>query len=443
MRALLVNPYIHDFAAYDLWAKPLGLLKIAAYLKGLNCEISLIDCLDRLNPSLNKFLEGKQPKSSPFGSGQYYSEEITKPDIYKSIPRKYKRHGIPPALFNKILGITPRPDIILVTSGMTYWYPGVFETINILKHKFPGVPLVLGGIYASICAEHAKEKSGADFVFKGNDITEIIKLIHNITKINLNLPLFKEKGEAFPYYELYPKLSYITLRTSSGCPFKCSYCGWYLLENKFRQINPDLVIEHIEYFNKKYDIKNFAFYDEALLYNAENHIIKILQKVINKNLQINFHTPNGLHARFMTLKLAKLMKTAGFIQPRIALETTKEERQKHTGFKTSTEEFLKAVEHLKNAGYSSKDIAVNILIGLPGRDFEEIKDSIEFAAKLGLKIFLEEYSPIPGTKDFESSGLSTDSDPLLHNNSIFPLFKPEDLPVVQSLKKLAHDLNSR
>ncbi|MEW6088015.1 MAG: radical SAM protein [bacterium] len=347
-----------------------------------------------------------------------------------------------PQLFNKKINAVPRPDIILMTSGMTYWYPGTFETIDILKHKFPGVPLILGGIYASLCEKHAIEKSGADIVFSGNNIIEILKLVGSQTKTELDYSRIK-KEEVFPYYELYPKLSYISLRTSGGCPFKCSYCGWYLLEDKFHQIDPCLVIEHIEYYNKQYGIKNFAFYDEALLYNAENHIIKILQKVINKDLKINFHTPNGLHARFMSFEIAKLMKTTGFIQPRLALETTKAERQKQTGFKTSTGEFLKAVECLKNAGFAPRDIAVNILIGLPGRDFNEIKDSIDFAAKLGLKIFLEEYSPIPGTKDFESSGLTPDSDPLLHNNSIFPLFKPEDLSVIQSLKKLAHDFNQR
>ncbi|MFH1522033.1 MAG: radical SAM protein [archaeon] len=175
------------------------------------------------------------------------------------------------------------------------------------------------------------------------------------------------------------------------------------------------------------------------IYNAENHFVKILEKLIEKDIKAYFHTPNGLHARFITLETAKLMKTAGFILPRLALETTKEERQKQTGFKTSTKEFLKAVESLKNAGYSLKDIAVNILIGLPGRDFSEIKDSIEFAGNLKLKIHLEEYSPIPGTPDFKNSGLSTDSDPLVHNNSVFPLYKPEDYEIIQSLKKLAHD----
>ena len=30
MRLLLVNPWIYDFVAYDLWSKPLGLIKIAS-----------------------------------------------------------------------------------------------------------------------------------------------------------------------------------------------------------------------------------------------------------------------------------------------------------------------------------------------------------------------------------------------------------------------------
>jgi len=28
---LLINPWVYDFAAYDLWAKPLGLLYLAEY----------------------------------------------------------------------------------------------------------------------------------------------------------------------------------------------------------------------------------------------------------------------------------------------------------------------------------------------------------------------------------------------------------------------------
>jgi hypothetical protein len=33
MKLILINPWIYDFAAYDLWSKPLGLLYLAGYLR--------------------------------------------------------------------------------------------------------------------------------------------------------------------------------------------------------------------------------------------------------------------------------------------------------------------------------------------------------------------------------------------------------------------------
>ena len=47
---------------------------------------------------------------------------------------------------------------------MTYWYPGVQETIEIIRSVFPQTPIVLGGIYARLCADHAKKYAGADHV---------------------------------------------------------------------------------------------------------------------------------------------------------------------------------------------------------------------------------------------------------------------------------------
>ena len=47
---LLINPWIDDFAAYDFWAKPLGLLTIAGILRMHGYTITYIDCLDRFHP---------------------------------------------------------------------------------------------------------------------------------------------------------------------------------------------------------------------------------------------------------------------------------------------------------------------------------------------------------------------------------------------------------
>ncbi len=158
---LLVNPWIHDFAAYDLWAAPLGLLSIASILRENGYEVSLIDCL---NPSHNKI---RTPKRTTSGRGNFFKEEISKPEALKNVPRKYSRYGIPPALFESDLRDIQRPDAIFVTSIMTYWYRGVFEAIEILHMVFPDVPIVLGGNYATLCTQHAKRCSGADIVAAG------------------------------------------------------------------------------------------------------------------------------------------------------------------------------------------------------------------------------------------------------------------------------------
>ena len=71
---LLINPWIHDFAAYDFWAKPMGLLLIASLLKHHGISVSYIDCLDRFHPNA--------PKSNPAarqGRGPYLKTRLPRP----------------------------------------------------------------------------------------------------------------------------------------------------------------------------------------------------------------------------------------------------------------------------------------------------------------------------------------------------------------------------
>ncbi len=441
MRALLVNPWIYDFACYDLFSKPIGLLQIATLLKKSGFEVEFIDCMDRLHPRLVDFLGGVAPKSSAFGSGHYYSEIVRKPGLFEEIPRHYKRYGMPPTLVKEVLKEIGQPDIILVTSGMTYWYKGVLGVIEVLRERFPDVPLILGGIYATLCYEHATEFSAADFVFKGGDLREILKLISRI--LNKKFHVEGLPGYFSPAYQLYPGLNYVSLRTSSGCPYRCTYCGWYLLNPDFYQREPREVVSEITHFYKELKIRNFAFYDDALFHDPENHIIKILKLLLKNGISANFHTPGGLHARFLDKDLAFLLKEAGFSQPRLGLESADLSRQRETGGKVDNTALSRAVEYLKEAGYGPSEIGVYLMMGLPDQTSREVEDSIYFAHKLKVRVYLEEYSPIPGTPDYESSGLSEDADPLLHNNSAFPLYNRERYLEFQTLKQLNHRLNKK
>jgi len=159
---LLINPWIYDFTAYDFWLKPLGLLYIAALLKKYtNFTLSFIDCLDRYHPLLAKKLSTKDD-----GRGHFFKEEVPKPRVLASIPRKYSRYGIPLPFFKNALDQVVPPDLVLLTCTMTYWYPGVQAVVELIRKKFGRVPIILGGVYPSILPRHALAQTGVDKICK-------------------------------------------------------------------------------------------------------------------------------------------------------------------------------------------------------------------------------------------------------------------------------------
>ena len=179
---ILINPWIYDFAAYDLWSKPLGLLYLAGYLRGCGFNIHLIDCLDVHHPALKN---SAQPVRRPYGTGRFLREKAPRPSALKHVPRSYSRYGIPKQLFVNALREAKQPDAILVTSLMTYWYPGVREAIAVAREVHPRTPILLGGIYARLCEGHATATSGADRVVTGTSLQDMAKLLDGLLEFRI------------------------------------------------------------------------------------------------------------------------------------------------------------------------------------------------------------------------------------------------------------------
>ena len=414
---LLINPWIYDFAAHDFWAKPLGLLYIAAWLRKNNWKIYMIDCLNPHHPQMPFEPQVRSATRKHNGTGKFFRQIIPKPSFLSHVPRNYYRYGLTYRLFLKELSRIPKPDVILVTSGMTYWYPGVFAVINICKKMWPDVPVILGGIYATVCYEHAVEYSKADFVIKGPAEITLPSILEKMSYPKLEC--FSDS--LYPAFDLLLPLDYVCILTSRGCPFHCAYCASNLLFPTFYQRSPEDVIKEILFWHQKFNIKEFAFYDDALLVNPEQHAIPLFKMLAERKMSANFHTPNGLHARFITSQIAKLMYQAGVRTVRLGLETASLKRYDQ---KLTREEFTQAVYYLLEAGFSPKQIGAYILIGLPEQNISEIEETITFVQKLGIIPRLAEYSPIPGTRLFKKAILNSEYDlinePLTHNNSLLP-----------------------
>ena len=193
---LLINPWITDFAAYNLWIKPLGLLYITSLLRENGFQVTLIDCL------------GFRIKKKKYLDGKFYKVKMEKPQPLKSIPRHYSRYGITEEMLLKRFSKMEKPDVIGITSGMTYWYPGLFKTIEMTKNVFNDVPIILGGIYATLCYEHALRHSGADYIVRGRGELKALELVSGLTHSKIRSSPKLDDPDYFPYpcFNLYPQL---------------------------------------------------------------------------------------------------------------------------------------------------------------------------------------------------------------------------------------------
>lgn len=430
---LLVNPWIHDFAAYDLWSRPLGLWQIAAELRQRGFKVGLLDCLDP------RFAHRKKKRD---GSAHFIRQIIPRPTALARISRRFARYGMTPDHFREQLGAAHRPEAILVTSMMTYWYTGVMETIAELRSAWPKAPIVLGGIYPTLLPEHARLNSGADLIAQGGGPTVLEKMLSSLgfnarpPGTNSQPPL----SPPWPAWDLYGPMEVGVLMTSIGCPESCPYCASKLLSPGYESRPIEDVTGELRAMSVA-GIRQVALYDDALLFNAKRHFIPIFREIAENGLQLIFHCPNGLHARLMTGEVASLMARAGFATLRLSYDRRPKVARNREAVKASADDLSRALSHLEEAGYQRAKIGVYLLAGRPGQELDELDESIEEIRKLGARPHLAEYSPVPRTLEYKRANQLSSVDlnePLWHNNTLMPYrIRDFDVERYEALKKQA------
>lgn len=350
--------------------QPIGLLKIARTLKKQGHKVKLIDCLaDKAEgPNSSK----RKTFSCYRGCGNKVNEDVELP-IYLS--------GLPFDEFEEILKNEKYPDEIFVTSGLTYnWLP-VHKIIEICKRIFPKSIVKLGGIYATLSYDHAR-KSKSDFVHKG----VYFNSVHEWTDMGV----------------LDYKSQHSIIKTTYGCPNKCTYCAVHVLEgNSMSYRAPIDVLNEIKDKIKKYDIKLVEFWESNILVNYKNYLEPLLDLIIKENLNIKIQFAEGFQTNLLTQELVEKLVKAGLKKPLLPLETSDDLYASKLNRPSSIVNFEKAVSYFEKAGINKKNIGCFILAGLPNQSFEDIASSIRYIWGLGCKPIIMPFAPVPESQMFK------------------------------------------
>lgn len=364
------------------------------------------------------------PRPDRCGSGPFPKTPLPAPEPVARVPRRFSRYGLPfPAVEQALQRLSPPPDLVLLSTVMTYWYPGAVAAARLVRRLWPRVPIALGGMYATLCPDHARANVPADLIVPGPAEQEgNWRQMWSLLGLDApNRPEFSFTPSLLGTF--YPLARFSVILGSRGCPFNCSYCASNKIAPGFIQAEGSDLRPGVEAELER-GIRDFAFYDDALLVAPEKWLLPLLDLLCSRQARVRLHTPNGLHVRYLSLELCRRLKSAGLTTVRLGLESA--DFSNRWDAKLTEEQWRAGLSNLLQAGFSKEEVGAYILFGLPGQKKEEIERAIRFAKRFSIRPHLAYYSPIPGSSLFAKaqahSPYPLEQEPLYQNRSLWPCY---------------------
>lgn len=442
--ALLINPPVYDTQYWPQWALPYGLLRIGALLRRHGYrQVVLFDFLEtspddrravpqhRIDPHA-QYDERDRPASRP------------RPIVLEKAGERlelFKYHfGKPWETFDDWLeaqGFTAAhpPDEIWISAIMTYWWESVRDLTARLKRRFPRSTIILGGIYPTLCPEHAAQYTSADLVVVGE---------------------VKEANNLWPDLALYTTPpAYAIITPARGCPYNCAYCAQRTLNEgrqsvEYRPVE-DIVAE-MRYAHETYGVKDFAFYADYLPWSP--CFEQLLERLAGENFYFRLYAPEGFDPRPLARspRLAELMKKTRFQKIYLALENidgswleTLDRRH------VQLEHFVRAVQNLEQVGFPLRNMDVNafVLYGLPGETIDSIVKTTLFASEVVGSVIPMLFTPVPTTALYQKylpyfQERGWDQDLHMLNGKLYPFLEVNEGTIADyiDLQRLMFALNA-
>jgi len=288
------------------------------------------------------------------------------------------------------------------------------------KELLPNCKIVWGNVHATCAAKQTLQEEAIDFVIRGDGEYTMLELVECLEKGYSNygdilgLAWKNDKGDLVynaprpyikdldalpdPAWHLLdvPKYWDITLNTSRGCPYKCSFCYNIPFHQGHRaDLSVERMIGQVEHLRKKYKVKYLRFFEDNFTYNRKR-MRAFCQELIDRKIKIKWDTESRAD---MSEEDVKLMAKAGCQSVGIGVETGSKRLLEYLQKGVDLDKMQETFWYFVKYGIVPR---IYIMLAVPTETAEDFKQSQELLRKLDNAPFMYmRFVPYPGTPIFD------------------------------------------
>jgi len=370
---------------WDIEFPPYNIALLSAVLRKNNFEA---DCFD---------LNGDFYKSA---LNEQYLWSL--PDLYAfwqstdNVGRLFDRNKI---IINKfIIHLEPYQILGFTLQSLNFIFS--IKLINAIKETFPQ-KIILGGgpeCFRNFSPENLMQYKCFDAICCGEgelSLPELLSKIKNAKSWD-TAGFFIKKGSDYldcgnrelvlnlddlpfaDYRFLDEKTEKISISTSRGCVYNCSFCHEKAHWSKFRYRSAESIIREIILAKERFPLLNFVYLNDSLINGNMKEFEKFCDLMISENLGINWGG-HILVCKEMTRDFIGKMKLAGAQRLNFGIESGSDAVLKlmHKSFNRNLA--LRVLEDVKESGIS---FSVNLVVGHPGENEDEFNKTYIFVKQI-------------------------------------------------------------
>lgn len=299
---------------------------------------------------------------------------------------------------------------IIGIGGMFPYLQRAEMLVKLIREARPDVKIVLGGWMVTYVPELVLQKTGADFLIRGEGEIAFLKLVncleHNSSYSAIKGLVFKDGnkivdngfGEVMPFedipmpnWEKFPMEYYmrtgwyfssfatgydriIGWAASRGCPGKCNFCTPGV---SVRYKNMDLLMKELHEIEDKFH-PTCIYWMDNLTMGSKSYCKKFCQALIKEKFKFRYFITG--RADMVDREMLRLLKESGCVCILYGLESANNDLLAFMKKNIKVEQVIEAIRLTKEAG-----IGVNIsaMFGQPGETIQDFYNTVKIIMMAG------------------------------------------------------------